>query len=688
MTSVKPDEVQRTLLITGGELARTAGETFAALLANRQGPEPAITAIHCANGAADDDFLMAVTEALKAISPTDLGARLAQKEWRLAAVDEISLILALDVNLDNSRAAAALLEATTAVIHQYLGLETASLLIWLAGAESDTAVSACLSAPVPVTRAILPLGLRNEAGLRLPDDNALVAIAAELLWALAATPLRTLPEWAVAESGTAFTGDTAVLTLGLAGWEWSPTMTQAAFVHRWLETVLAYWLATADQAESPEQAAAWMQTNGLSPGAFAACALKEEESRLPDFLTAAWHAPLPWQLRHLFTEMRFQAEADTEACRQWGEYACLRLDEPLQQAKATLCSQAQSALDRQPVAGIARVTGWLVEILDQCDFRLGQMLDEAETQGETDAMLAAERGRLTASLETWLAAWPLPHWQTWLGAGWRFWRWPRLAWRYWQIVQSGRQLSHVLAQQAARQRQTIVHTAVRQAWIELEKIIRRLQSQVEEIGEMLHYLAGEITTPQSDPLDLHSAIPNPSAGSGQVPQFAISHLPLPNDLYAHLVPDDQIEAVVAAAAVGGLGKQVKQLDDAIIVPLRRLGAERLVGLWKFTAVDALAACLQNHDQVQQWWEQEQDAARPLWRLDETRLDETARTQNGRLTFVCGADAPLVADLLPEQRDQIRPLPSNDQERMLLACVRTGLTVEAMLGAVRGDDNER
>ncbi|MFQ5421430.1 MAG: hypothetical protein ACE5EY_13830, partial [Anaerolineae bacterium] len=327
MTSIKPDEAQRTLLITSGELARTAGETFADKLAKRPGPENAIAIVHCAGGAADDDFLLAVTEALTAISPPDLAARLAQKGWTLAAVDEIVLILALDVSPENSRIAAPLLDAVTAVIHQHLGLETASLLIWLAGAAGETAVLDCLSTPLSVNRAIIPLGLRNEAGLRLPDDNALSAMTAELLWALTATPLRTLPEQLFERQGAAFTGYTAVLTLGLAGWAWSPASAHAAFVRRWLESVLAHWLTTADETESAEQAAVWMQDNGLLPESFAASALKEEETLLPDFLTAAWQLPWPWRLRRLFTEMRFQAEADTEACAKWGEYACFRMDE-------------------------------------------------------------------------------------------------------------------------------------------------------------------------------------------------------------------------------------------------------------------------------------------------------------------------------------------------------------------------
>ncbi len=680
MTSVKPDEVQRALLITSGELARTAGETFANLLAERPGPENGIAAVHCADGAADDAFLLAVTESLTAISPPDLAARLAQKSWALAAVDEIVLILALDMNTENSRAAAPLLDAVTAVVHQHLGLETASLLIWLAGAADETAVLDCLSTPVSVTRAIIPLGLRNEAGLRLPDDNALSAITAELLWALTATPLRTLPEQVFERQGTAFTGDTAVLTLGLAGWSWSPASAHAAFCRRWLESVLAHWLTTADETESAEQAAVWMQDNGLSPQTFAASALKEEETQPPDFLTAAWQFPWPWRLRRLFTEMRFRAETDTEACAKWGEYACFRMDEPLQQARAALRHQVQSDLDQQPVGGVARVTTWLDGALSECDRRIGQMLGEIETQAETDAMLAAERGRLITWLESWLAAWPALNWRAWIGAGWRFWRWPRLAWRCWQIVQSGRQLSCVLAQQAARRRQTIVDAAVRQAWGELEKITRRLQSQVEEIGEMLMHLAGEIAAESTRPDD----DPHPTA-SGQLP---IIPLPIPYRLYAKLIPDEQAEAIAAAATVGGLGQHVKRLDDAIIEPLRRLGGKRLAGVWALTAVDALAACAGSHDRVRQWWAQGQDAARPLWRLDEARLDETARTENGRLTFVCGANAHLAADLLSEQKGVVCSLPSGDRERLLILCVRTGLTVAAMVSEQYSVNSER
>ncbi len=679
MLNTKPDSVQRTLIVTIGTLAQGAGDEFTQLLAARRGPGAAIATVACATTQTDTDFLTAVTAALTTISPPDLAAQLAATGWVLSAVDELALILLMDAVPDGGSLAGNRFQTVTAAVHRHLGIEATSLLIWLVGEEGETAVSDCLLPHIPVTRGMIPIGLRNEAGLRLPDSAALSPIGAELLWVLTATPLRSLPEWVVAQPGHTYTGQAPMMSVGVAGWEWSPATTNAAFMHRWLEAVFAHWLAQADTGETDVEIASWMQENRFSQDAFAAPVIAALEKQLPIHLPISWQTPWPWQLRPLLTECLFQAEADMEGCTNWQEGTCLQWDDTeVQQATAILRQHIKSMLDQHPVAGVSRAVIWLEQLIEACDEQIGRLLDQADMQAETSSMLATERGDLQKQVEGWLTIWPTTSWRAWIKTGLQPWKWLRLGWHYWQIQQLGQQLTHLLAQQAAQRRQLIVNVAVRYMWAALQKNTRRLQSQVEEIGDMLHHVAAELTTGsiRSDDENQTEIINH---------QSSIVNLPIPHIVYQQLIQDEEAEATATAAAIGGFGRQVTALDDAQLMGLPRLAADRLAQAWQLTAVDAFVAAADgDKERLHQWWQQGVDAACPLWRPDETRLHETERMQNGRLTLLCGADGTLspvsiMDEMLSQQAEPISTVPSYDRSRLLLLRIRSGLTAAAMTG---------
>ncbi|MBX3057914.1 MAG: hypothetical protein KF770_15720 [Anaerolineae bacterium] len=662
MITTKPDEIKRTLIVTCGPLSQTVGAMFSARLVERQGPQAAMAVL----STGDDDLDTAVTSALTRISPPDLAALLATHNWRLASPAELSLFLLVDAASGAGENAAMLAEQLTAVIYRHLGVEAASLLIWLMGAAGESAAAECLSVPVGVSRGTAVLGLCNEAGYRLPDDDALCRAAAELLWCLAVTTLQTLPEQATLQNELVFSGDQPLFTIGLSGWEWSPAATHAAFTCRWLDNVLAHWLARSEEDISSAEVAAWMESCHLGLADVATHLLKEEEQQLPRFPGEAWRMPWPWDLSRLLTETLFTAEVDDESLIVFQEHACLRLAGPLHRATAVLQQQAQAILNDNPIAGIARACAWLEAVMVEYDRLIEQTLDEQETLNESMSALATERGPVETHLKAGLAAWPPARWQNWTAATLRPWRWPGLVWRYGQMQQAGWQLCHILRQQAALKRQCLLNKTSRQAMSELRQITRRVSGQVEEVGEMLQYLAGEWAG-HGEQKGKAQAVR--AATSCQWPGIA---LPVPHALYPQLIPDDAAEAVAAAAALGGLGQQVTGLDDAIGAGLHRFGEQRLAGVWHLTAADALMAWAGDHEQLQVRWQEAWDAACPLWRVDEARLAESVREQNGWGTAVCGADAHLLADLLPETDGNMTWLPSGDRKRLWLARVRTGI----------------
>lgn len=662
MTPSTHFSIQRTLVITTGPLAQQAGDMLGQYLQEQTAPSAAIAVVPCA--AEVSDWQKDVNDALIRISPPDLAAQLARAGWRLAEPPEITLILLADVAPRAAQMVQMLLTKGTALIYECLGLETSTLLIWLAADATPEALDDCLAAALSPTRPTLALSLRNEAGLRLPTPAALAQTAAALLWLLTATPLRELPEAATPLQSDAYTGETLICTVGLHSWCWSPATTYQQFLNHWLAELFTHWLARSPGPGNAAQVASWLENNDLTTAGFAAFALMPAEQVLPDFLTAEWAAPWPWQIRHLFAAMKLNEAADETLQADRLQQAELRMDEPLQRGRRLLRTHAQLLLDEHPTAGIAWTCAWLEEAATICQHLYEQLLDQQEAQNVSGDILATERGKLNARLQVWLETWPAPTWHAWLRVALRPWQWPVHVWRYWQLHQAGLRMSQLMTQQAARRRQEATQRATRQAISELERLIWHLHGQVGEIGDMLHTLAE----------DVEDELPLPIIYTTQLndEEICTNRLPTPWLLYKRLVADPASEAAAAAAAIGGLGRQLQELDDALLPPLTRLGMKRLAGSAELTTIDALLANLGETSLLDIWrsgWE----TAAPLWRYDETRLTETARVYHGQQTFVCGAGATMLADLLGDFAHEATWLQSPDRERLFVARVRVGLT---------------
>lgn len=670
MTQNQPDGILRTLIVTVGPLAQAVGEAYVGQLVAWNGPEAAIAIVPATQGEALDT---AVSQALTRISPPNLAAVLSAQGWALSSATDLSLILLMDVVPDAGETAVSLLAQTTAVIYRHLGIEAASLLIWLAGETAEMAgpelLATCLSSPIHVTRGMVVWGLCNEAGLRLPDEAALCYLSTHLLWCLTVTPLRHLPEQAAVQNSQ-LSGGIPLFSLGLAGWQWSPAATQAAFARRWLDDVLAHWLSTTPETTTSAEINTWLQDHALRPDDFAAFLLKEEERQPPPFPVEAWRMPWPWEIEAIITETLFAASVDGENLIAYQEFACLRLAEPLQRATAALQKQSQLMLDESPVGGIARACNWLYACLAEWDRLIEQLLDQEESLKENLSYLGGQHGQQEQQLKQWLAAWPPSRWQSWLALTLRPWRWPTLAWRYRQWQTNGPQLSRLLKRRSAVQRQLIVNQTTRQALVELGQITRRVYSQVEEVGQMLQYLAEEMVGQRTvNPSPVGQAEGSNGVGADTCP---LVQLPMPELLYEQVVSSAAAEAVMAANACGGLGQHVCLPDEKIGDALQQMAIRRMAGVWQLTAVDALLSWKEDADQMQASWQEAWATARPLWRVDETRLNEAARAQNGRVTALCGAAAPALGQLLPELDEVMVCWESADREHLWVVRVRAGL----------------
>jgi hypothetical protein len=621
----------------------------------------AVQALHVDETWEESGLAAAVLNALTHISPPTLAAILAEQGWLLQDEGDIYLTYLLDAHPEQAGRLTTLIQQVSALVYRHLGLEPATLLLWLVGDFAEADIASCLLTPSTTTRGTAVLSLRNERGLRLAQAADLSRIAADLLWCLTTTPLQTLPEQIQERCSSGFTGDNLLFTVGLQGWGWSPTAAQSAFVRRWWGDVLAHWTATATEPIPAEEAAAWLESHRLSGDALSQHVLLPRERQPPDFTMAGGKMPWPWQLPTLWDKLQFALAIDTEALTVYRKHACLRLADPLYEATLVLQKEAKRLMDEMPIAAVSRTCGWLQTLMNECEQQIERTLDREETFTETTAMLIQGRNKVEADLKGWLQKWPEEEWSAWLRMAVRPWAWPALAWRYWQIQRALGQMGIVLTQQAVLQRHIIQNKMSRQGLSELIPILRRVYDQVEEVGEMLASL-----TRQNDTSPTETGPPF----HGDPPLVQIT---APDGLYEQLVPDAAAEAVVAAAAIGGLGQQIRLLDDTIETPLLRLGGERLVTLWQVGCAEVLKTRLTNEAlkvHCRFAWE----AACPLWRVDEARLAESQRSQVNGLTAVCGHNSQQLAAYLPDEDGSLWLMESEDREFLWLVRVRAGLVL--------------
>ncbi|KAA3655763.1 MAG: hypothetical protein DWQ04_33020 [Chloroflexi bacterium] len=662
-------KVQRTLVITGGSTAAQVGTNFIKLLHDRAGPIDAVAVVHCELPDAMHDLPETIAQALSTISPTSLAATLAQKGWLLDTIAELSIFFVLETAVFTSTHATEIQQTTENMLQQHLGVDARYFLIWVAPERHTQAITNSL-ATLPNTNhhttfAICPL---NEMGLRLPDVSKLGAIGAELLWALVATPLRSALTHLQEHNNLNNTIQTAFNTIGVGYWSWSLEHTRQHFISQWIQAIFTLWLAQIENSFDEERAVQWLEKNQLNPDGVKNALTTLIDQTMPDFALDSWHAPAPWQIQALLHNIAFEDEKDIETFQQLAEALSLQVGEWVETAANILKAQVQTCLDEQPIGGLNTAFAWIVAWLHAFD-QYGSTLYTLQTQLEKRMVaLAEKRAVCEAAMQKHLLQWPAPKPLTWGTIGLRPWQWPKLFWQYRQIRQSGRQLTQLLAHQAKLRRQQLLTTGSRQGIASLQKAARHLLDQVEEIKEML----------------IHC---NKQNSNGRTPPEEISlDIVIPFQLYEQFIPDEDHEAHLAAASVGGLGRQITALDDDILNTLQQVAADRLADLDQITAAEALTAVSQIPEAWSQWLEAIWADATPLWRFDETCLDEEMRSRQQTIAWVCASGVKKIADHLAPfiEGKQILWLDTAEPETIFLLRIRTNLTVAAMIGS---EENE-
>lgn len=663
--------VQRTLIVTIGELATQSGILLETMMAQRQGPVLA-TAVVPLVGTDPKNLSSAVTAALTRISPPDLAAKLAQTGWQLDETSSVRLLLLIAVEPETGHTILEYVQLLAGQIYRHLGIDPFVLPVWLVGDTSDVGLFRRLQEAVPLPLGSFVLSLCNQQGLRLPDEASLQAVAAELLWCLITTPLLSLLEQR--QVHVASLDGAPLLTAGIHVWTWDMAQALARFEQRWLLDVLRQWAANNVDESGLVNAFAWLQEQQLTPKQFATYALREREMALPQLPGAAWRMPWPWHIPVLAETTRFEISIDEEATRAYAKQAQLRLFDPLHKGREALYEAARRQLNAQPVAGVARTVAWVAGVVTACEQQLTSVVDHQDALKEMADALATTRGELEGSLRTYLEEYPRTAGQWWTHV-FRPWRWPRLLLRYWQLQQRGQQLCQLLEKQARLRRQIIQEHTAYQGLIELMQMARHLGDQIAEIGQMLEYLIRS----QTDAQGLEEAAP-------EAP-FLVSILPVPESIYARLIPDPAAAATAAAAAIGGLGTQIRQLDDAILEPLRAYGRSQLAGLRQLTAAELLHIHLEENSADRSPLARGWEAAAPLWRVDAASLDETQRLNQQAFTILCGAETLLLSDKLPDTAESVFTLPTGWTTHLWLIRLHVGQaqqisTVEAVKETVQ------
>lgn len=647
--------VQRTLIVTIGTLATQSGTLFEGMMQQRQGPTLATAVVPFFSDDLDD-LSRVLTAALTRISPPDLAARLIQTGWQLEETSSVRLIFLIATEPETGNTISEHIQMVAGQVYQHLGIDPFILPLWLIGETEDARFVSHLEGSIPLPLGNLVLSLCNHDGLRLPDEDSLQAVVGELLWCLITTPLLSLLEQR--QEHMSRLDDAPLLTAGIHVWTWNPSQASARFEQRWLQDVLQQWLANEVDEGKLVNAFAWLQEQQLTPKQFATYALREREAALPQLPHAAWRMPWPWHIPTLVETTRFENSIDEEATRAYAKQAQLRLFDPLHKGREALYEAARRQLNAQPEAGVAQTVAWVAAIITALEQQLTTVVDNQDALNETASALAVTRGELEAVLHTYLEDYPRTPGQWWPQA-FRPWRWPRLLLRYWQLQQRGQQLCQLLEKQASLRRQVIQQHTAYQAVIELIQMARHLGDQVAEIGEMLQFLLRsqmELSAPEEGEPDS---------------SFLASTLSVPESIYTQLILDPRESAVAAATAIGGLGDQIRQLDDAILEPLRAFGRSQLAGLAQLSAAELLQ--IQTEDtspdnaSLKRGWV----AAAPLWRVDAASLDEAQRLSQQTFTVLCGAGVLQLTNQLPDAAETVFPLPTGWTQHLWLIRLHIG-----------------
>ena len=720
--------IRRTFVLTVGDLANGAAHMMEAKITEQQGVETAVAIIQAnAEGENGSEFTTQLSETLTRISPPKLSQILSAAGWRLVEPRMMHLILLVDIAPDMIQMVQALAETAVSTIYHHLGLDSKVTLIWLA-ANMDTDTEACVQNNFSFSPQVIALSPLNEDGLRLPETETLSQTAAELVWCLTCTPFHQYLAESLAAIEDVYTGHSPVTTMGLAVWEWSQTAVYEALIRRWRDGVFSRWLDESEPEPTPEIVSAWLQQQQLDRESVkthiqsvAEAAIVEKRFTLAsDYERTARHWPWPWVLNKQIVRLKELYQADGTHIAVFKQNAEQQLHLLKEAADETLSNFLTQLLDTRPVGGINTAVRWTWALQLAWDERYERMQDEAAAYDGIDQDLAEERGLIDGEIREWQEGWPGAPWSRWLPHSWRLWHWPQLIWHYWQLRKLGSRLAGILAQQSGRRRQKAVDSLVAKTMSELARQGRQWHGRVEEVQDMLNAYAekhrradgNRMKDGNCTDVGQNSCIAAAELVEAKAVRTTRLRLRQAQATAANIVMQDEEnetakvkrerfdfrqtegleikglsldldeEATAAAETIGGLGRQLKLLDDEVLQNLDTAAKERLQGVWAVTAVDLLQSLHTTPEAWQTWWQSMSHMAAPLWCYDEGLLSEADRMYQWTGSCLLGAGVERVPALRAVSHDNgaaapetaITRLPSADHSRLIVIRIRHGATV--------------
>lgn len=657
--------IQRTLIITAQGVSAAVGRLLSRRWQTPTAPQPALAVV----SPPADDLTPDLAAALRHISPLNLRQLLAERGWTLHRPEEIIVYILQDITVSSPTLLAQWRQQASAITQAQLGVEPIIIVValfpqsetdaplslppdWLAAAALSTAQLRQASHDVCL------LSMVNEARFCLPDVAEFTAIVADILDAIITTPLQVAPEWAVSPSLNA---------IGLAAWSWDAAAAQSCLAAWWIKDILHSWqraLTTEEAGEAGILAHNWWLAQGLLPAQLAA-ALKLP----PTPPLSPWRYPQPWRIPDLLAALQAAAQAAAAPLPDLSVSLPAQLSPSDSSLMLALQRDLAHLLDTRPPAAISRALTWLDTLESYCqeaqDWLNQRQLVQRQRLDALQQQTAPLQQRLTQmGVKIFPPQKKQPHWLVWGKILFMPWRWPLFVWRYWQMQTAAAHWQQIIQEQQRWQQQTFVCQLLAAFYADISSAICHLRQQTEEIGDMLAFVQQQ-TTP-------HASLAAPAAAA---PHPYADYL---RQRYAALLEDLDQEAHLASQAVGGLAQHLTRLDDAVLLhDLIAAASERLQAVAADTAVETIRRLHHTPEALSSWWQQQWEAAAPLWPLAETLATEAERAAMKTITYASAAGIFHLADDLGLTSDPAcRWLTAAQPDRILILRWRAGIPPSA------------
>ena len=648
------EAIQRTLIVTLGELGETVGRRVERVL--DEGGHPPVVAVQHIDGAWDDGI---IDDALRDISRLSHRATLRQMGYRDDRLREL-VIWTVGTSDQPLSDVTRQLADRAAVL---LGVEPLTLGLILHDTTDETKEPAPLAVaqetqsgkPPPFTGPCYIVSPVDETGLVLDDEDALIEQAAYFVALHACTSLRDAPVWIEQASG--WSEGMRSAAFGLRKMAWPGDVAQARAAHALGRVVLERLLG---QWEGENASDALLRSASLAPALLAprlipralASAIKGVATDPPSIPPWALLRPAGKQQHPLVAELEAIGEEVPVIIEKHADGWDPLVKVELEKAAGLVCAGVAQALDRGGVRrtrtlieGLSwRLDEWIVGAEQrriELEEDLKKILDEAETVRGALATIINQMPHRNLRAVFRLLRNPL--------------RWIRL-WMRWRKANDLLARHHLLTAAVLETRATMSQmTHAAEVYLALGDAVESASQKVDQMEEGLYAL------------------------------FHLGDLPAWPDSSARLMgdaPDEVLNCLMeqtlppAAAHVETFVEQWGPLSNWSDETTPEKGT---IHQWLHDQAAPLGGCsvwdvarcrFAEPDAVRYWIEAWIDPVYPQWRWDPAALSESERTGVGGVKVFLGA--PNGARLWEDDGAGPRVLPLARSDRVAVVALRWGI----------------